>query len=92
MYNNIFENFRFNPPFFVLSELRSARHERSSGKFEQRARLGFTPSRSPAYGLVQQHHRCSRRDCRRPRPRAIDQNLVTAYYEQTNYGFQYEIA
>jgi len=25
-------------------------------------------------------------------PRAIDQNLVTAYYEQANYGFQYEVA
>jgi len=27
-----------------------------------------------------------------PNPRAIDQNLVTAYYEQANFGFQYEIA
>jgi hypothetical protein len=28
----------------------------------------------------------------KPNPRAIDQNLVTAYYEQSNFGFQYQIA
>ena len=88
MYNNIFENLRFNPPFFSFATFGTlingvpASAAASPGVYT----VPFTsfglfnsPTLFPAGQPL-------------PSPRAIDQNLVTAYYEQANYGFQYEIA
>ena len=83
MYNNIFENIRFNPPSFADALL---------GPFGGNGTL-ITPAQTTALntypftgtstfagvGLT-------------PALRAIDQNLVTAYYEQANFGFQYALA
>ena len=77
MYNNIFENLRFNPPFFSVATIHDAAAQTVDiyhVPFDGQAAFG-----DPANQNV-------------PNPRAIDQNLVTAYYEQTNFGFQYEIA
>jgi hypothetical protein len=83
MYNNIFENLRFNPPFFSVATIffasdQSLRNSDGSSvynvPFNGQAAFG-----NPANQNV-------------PNPRAIDQNLVTAYYEQTNFGVQYQIS
>jgi hypothetical protein len=82
MYNNIFENIRFNPPFFAAAEL---------GYFAPgppvtnaiAANLVTNPfqGRSTFFGLPLT-----------PELRAQDQNLKTAYYEQVHFGVQYQLA
>jgi len=88
MYNNIFENLRFNPPFFCFCATGAIRSG-SPGDAITTPGLYTVPFTSVWFfnsptlfplGLP------------KTSPRAIDQNLVTAYYEQANYGFQYEIA
>ena len=90
MYNNVFENLRFNPPFFA---------DEVGGIFRSGAAAGplatpglytipFTPANNALYlsdtvfpfGLP------------KPVPRHIDQDLVTAYYLQDSLGVQYEVA
>ncbi len=89
MYNNVFENIRFNPPFFcfcntgVLGSGVAAGNLATPNLFT----VPFTstsqfvnPANFPGGNLP------------KASPRAIDQNLVTAYYEQVSFGFQYQIA
>jgi carboxypeptidase family protein/TonB-dependent receptor-like protein len=88
MYNNIFENLRFNPPFFSFATFGTlingvpASAADSPGVYT----VPFT-----SFGLFNSPTLFPRGQPL-PSPRAIDQNLVTAYYDQVNYGFQYEIA
>jgi outer membrane receptor protein involved in Fe transport len=78
MYNNIFENLRFNPPKYSVATIFSASPTTLPGvynvPFDGQAVFGDPANQNT------------------PNPRAIDQNLLTAYYEQSNFGFQYEIA
>jgi hypothetical protein len=81
IFNNVFENLRFNPPYFAVGEL---------GYFGNGAVL--TPNQTAALttfpytgtdtffgaGLT-------------PSLRSMDQNLVTPYYEQGHLGFQYQL-
>jgi len=78
MYNNIFENIRFNPPFFSVATIFFASAQTLPGVYN----VPFNGQ--AAFGNPANQNK--------PNPRAIDQNLATAYYEQTNFGFQYEIA
>lgn len=87
MYNNIFENMRFNPPFYEVSTF-GAFPNGVPGSLQETPGIytvpftGFSQFNNPALfptGLPQ------------PNPRAIDQNLVTAYYEQAHFGFQYQL-
>jgi len=82
MYNNIFENIRFNPPFFAFSLLGTFGNGVPKGGLESPGLYSapFTGTSVFAAGALS----ASLRD--------MDENLVTAYYEQANYGFQYEIA
>jgi len=81
MYNNIFENIRFNPPFFAFSL------------------IGFLGNGVPYGGLISPGLYTAPFTSTAtfggaaltPSLRAMDQNLVTAYYEQANYGFQYQL-
>ena len=82
MFNNIFENIRFNPPFFATGEL---------GHFGNgvnitnalAANLMTYPytGRSTFFG-----------EPITPELRAMDPNLKTAYYEQAHFGVQYQLA
>ena len=76
MYNNIFENMRFNPPFYSVATIFFSAAPYLPGvydiPFHGQAAFG-----DPANQNL-------------PNPRAIDQNLVTGYYEQSNFGFQYQ--
>lgn len=87
MYNNIFENMRFNPPFYEVSTFGTFPNG-VPGSLQETPGIYTVPFTSfgqfnnPALfptGLPQ------------PNPRAIDQNLVTAYYEQSHFGFQYQL-
>jgi hypothetical protein len=81
LYNNAYENLRFNPPRFA---------DNSVGYLVNGVPVGptyvpglytvpFTAnSILGAYGA-------------KPVPRHIDQRLITAYYEQANFGFEYPL-
>jgi hypothetical protein len=88
MYNNIFENIRFNPPFFCFCATGAFRTGVPGDAITQ-AGLYTVPFSS--FGLFNSPTLFPT-GLPKTSPRAIDQNLVTAYYEQTNFGFQYEVA
>jgi hypothetical protein len=89
MYNNIFENLRFNPPFFAIGEL---------GYFL----TGTGPiTDSAVKNLVTVPFTLAGTDTFYPPVsgvpltaslRAMDQNLKAAYYEQAHLGVQYQLA
>jgi hypothetical protein len=82
LYNNIFENIRFNPPFFAIGLLGSSAFGLTgTGPAETAALYQFPFTGTSTFagnGLT-------------PSIRAMDQNLVTPYYEQIHFGFQYQL-
>ncbi|MGA9353178.1 MAG: TonB-dependent receptor [Terriglobales bacterium] len=82
IYNNVFENIRFNPPYFAVGLLGVFGNGSTIGP-GQTASLISDPfvgtSTFAGAGLT-------------PELRAIDQNIVTPYYEQAHLGVQYQIA
>jgi len=81
MYNNIFENIRFNPPYFAFSLVGYFGNGLPYGGLTDPALYSAPFTSTPAFGGA----------ALTPSLRAMDQNLVTAYYEQVNYGFQYQV-
>jgi len=88
LYNNVFENIRFNSPYYadVTTGVGAAQAPVGPITTPGLFTLPFTsngqfinPDLFPA-GLA------------KPIPRHIDQNLVTAYYEQFSFGVQHELA
>jgi hypothetical protein len=82
MYNNIFENIRFNAPRYSINTFGVFANGVVAGALEQPALVNvpFTANNLFAsYGGL-------------PVPRHVDQRLVTAYYEQANLGVEHEIA
>jgi len=88
MYNNVFENLRFNPPFFCFCNF-GAFVNGVPGSAQATPGIYTVPFSS--FGLFNSPTEFPG-GVPKTSPRAIDQNLVTAYYEQTNFGFQYEVA
>lgn len=86
MYNNIFENIRFNPPFFCFCNFGAFINNIPGGQLS-----------TPGLYEVPFNNQGLFNDpiflpvLPKTSPRAIDQNLVAAYYEQFNFGFQYEL-
>jgi hypothetical protein len=88
LYNNIFENIRFNPPYFADEVAGVFRNGVPMGPLKQPGLLDdpFTNNASfisPAIfpnGLPL------------PVPRHMDQNLTTPYYMQESFGLQYALA
>jgi hypothetical protein len=83
MYNNIFENIRFNPPFFAIGQLGTFGNGTTIGPTETSAlwQSPFTPTGTSSFLNFPLT----------PSIRAVDQNLKAAYYEQAHLGFQYQI-
>ncbi|HLX83966.1 MAG TPA: TonB-dependent receptor [Terriglobales bacterium] len=88
IYNNIFENIRFNPPYFA---------DELAGLFQSGAALG--PMKTP--GLLTVPFTSNAlfvspvtfpNGLPKPVPRHMDQNLVAPYYMQEHFGFQYALA
>ncbi|MGA9526912.1 MAG: carboxypeptidase regulatory-like domain-containing protein, partial [Terriglobales bacterium] len=82
MYNNIFENIRFNPPFFSFAEIGGLGNGVPIGAGAINQLYSYPYVGVPAYGG----------GASVPESRAMDENLVTAYYEQAHLGVQYQVA
>lgn len=79
IYNNLFENIRFNPPYYSDNQI---------GVFTTGVpvapgvlALPFTDTQRAFFTAAP-----------KPNPRHMDQNIVTPYYEQAHFGVQWEIA
>jgi len=83
IYNNVFENIRFNPPFFAIGELGGLS-------------TGVPIDNNLAPALVTYPYTGTSTFVTGPKLtpsiRAMDQDLVTPYYEQAHLGVQYQIA
>jgi hypothetical protein len=88
IYNNIFENIRFNPPYYADENAGAFKSGFPVGPLKQPGLLSdpFTGNAlfiSPVIfpnGLP------------KPVPRHMDQNLVTPYYMQESFGLQYALS
>ena len=82
LYNNIFENIRFNPPFYAIGELGSLVGLATLTPTQVAAltTAPYTGTSVYAGGAL------------KPSIRAMDQNLVTPYYDQAHLGFQYQLS
>jgi hypothetical protein len=81
MYNNIFENIRFNAPFFAFSQIGGLGNGIAITPAQTALLVSYPYAGLPAYGG----------GLAVPEARAMDENLVTAYYEQAHLGVQYQI-
>jgi hypothetical protein len=88
IYNNVFENIRFNPPYYADEVAGLLRTQSPAGPLHQPGLLSdpFTGNAlfiSPVTfpnGIP------------KPVPRHMDQNMVTPYYMQESFGVQYQVA
>jgi hypothetical protein len=82
IWNNLFENIRFNPPFFAFSTLGS-----------QAGAPPVGPLATPGlYGVPFTSPQPFKRFAGLPAPRHMDQNLETPYTQQYNLGVQWGFA
>jgi len=88
LYNNVFENIRFNAPFYA---------DETAGVFAGGVPLG--PLKTPSLLTIPFTSNGEflnpanfPNGFPKPVPRHIDQNLVNAYYEQFSFGLQYQLA
>ncbi len=82
IYNNVFENIRFNPPDYAIGLLGFYGNGATINPTQTSQIFSYPYAGTSTYfgaGLT-------------PSIRAMDQNLVTPYYEQAHFGFQYQIA
>ena len=82
LYNNAYENIRFNAPRYADNAIGAYINGVVAGGLDQPALLNLpfnANSLFSAYGG-------------KPVPRHMDQRMVTAYYEQVNFGVQHELA
>ena len=85
IYNNLFENIRFNPPYFSDNQVGYFTGISGSvvGAISSPGLLSYPFTSTPRFaggaGVV-------------PNPRHMDQNIVSPYYEQTHFGLQWEFA
>ncbi|MBZ5627648.1 MAG: TonB-dependent receptor [Acidobacteriia bacterium] len=85
LYNNVFENIRFNPPYFSDNTAGILANGVPIGAINSPGIYGYPFTATAYFGAPGANAPL-------PNPRHIDQNLVTAYSEQFHFGFQYEIA
>jgi hypothetical protein len=84
LYNNVFENIRFNPPYFSDNQIGYYANGFPGGGT-------YTPG-VYSYPFTGRSAFNDPRYAPKPNPRHMDQNLVTAYYEQLHFGFQWQFA
>jgi hypothetical protein len=88
MYNNIFENIRFNPPFYA---------DETAGIFANGTAVG--PLKQPGLFTIPFTSNAQfisttlfPNGLPKPVPRHMDQNMVAPYYEQWSFGVQHQLA
>jgi hypothetical protein len=84
IYNNTYENIRFNPPFFSDNQIGSAKNGVAVGAVSSPGLFTYPFTSRALYN--------SPGAAPKPNPRHMDQNIVTPYYEQAHFGFEYEFA
>jgi hypothetical protein len=84
MYNNIFENIRFNPPFYCACTIGTFQNGIPSGP--------LVPGDETLQGVPFTATGAFATQNPKPRPRHMDQNMVAPYYEQFSMGVQYQLA
>jgi hypothetical protein len=84
IYNNVFENIRFNPPAFAVASLGTLGGNGTVVTPAQTAQLVQYPyvGRPVFFGAA----------AVTPELRAMNQDIVSPYYEQVHIGFQYQVA
>jgi len=83
IYNNLFENIRFNPPYFADFQIGAFGNGVPAGQLSTPGlyTVPFTSTPMFATGYTAA-----------PNPRHMDQNMVSPYYEQFHLGVQWEFA
>jgi hypothetical protein len=81
LFNNVFENIRFNPPYFSDNQIGLQYNGVPVGALSTPGlyTVPFTSTPSFASGYSA-----------KPNPRHMDQNIVSAYYEQFHLGIEWE--
>lgn len=82
IYNNVFENIRFNPPFFSDNRIDLLDNGVPSGALSTPGLLTYPFTSLSDYNLAKFKPKAN--------PRHMDQNIVTPYYEQVHLGIQWE--
>lgn len=85
IYNNLFENIRFNPPFFAVATLGAQAGVAGSPPVGPLASPGV-------YGVPFTNPRAFVNFAALPQPRHMDQNLVSPYTQQAVLGVQWGFA
>ena len=81
IYNNVFENIRFNPPFFADNQIGPAYNGVPVGALSTPGLYTVPFASTPAFASGYSA---------KPNPRHMDQNMVSPYYEQFHLGLQWE--
>ncbi|HEY7096853.1 MAG TPA: TonB-dependent receptor [Terriglobales bacterium] len=84
IYNNTFENIRFNPPFFSDNQVGSAKNGVPVGAVSSPGLFSYPFTTRALYNAPGSVPIAN--------PQHMDQNIITPYYEQFHVGFQYEFA
>jgi len=82
IYNNVFENIRFNPPYYSDNQIGTVINGVPVGALSTPGLYTVPFTSTPAFasgGLAP-----------KPNPRHMDQNMVSSYYEQFHLGVQWE--
>jgi len=82
MYNNIFENIRFNPPFYCACTIGVLQNGQAAGGIATPGLQTVPFTATSNFAALST----------KARPRHMDQNMVAPYYEQFSYGVQYQLA
>jgi hypothetical protein len=83
VYNNVFENIRFNPPYFSVNQIGPIYNGVPVGALSTPGlyTIPFSSTGAFAKGYAA-----------KPNPRHMDQNMVSPWYEQYHLGVQYALA
>jgi hypothetical protein len=84
IYNNVFENIRFNPPYFSVNQIGYAINSVPVGALSTPGVYSY-----PFTGTAAFYNPLW---APKPNPRHMDQDLVSPYYEQLHVGLQWEFA
>jgi hypothetical protein len=84
IYNNVFENIRFNPPYFSDNQVGFVANGHPVGPLSSPGLVTYPFTSRALFNSTQ--------FAPKPNPRHMDQNIVTPYYEQMHFGAQWEFA
>jgi len=90
IYNNVFENIRFNPPLYCDCTFGALQNGVPGGALETPGLFAVPFTAANVAGLVSPT--LFPNGLPKARPRHMNQDLSTPYYEQYSFGLQYQVA